>query len=239
MSYRKVCPRPAGIGLAVFAALAMAATLASPVLAQQPARPAQRPATPAPAPKPAAPQAGQPAQPPQQQVQLIYSPWTKICKKPPGDNAKEFCFTGKDARIESGLQVVAAVLVEPQGEARKILQITLPLRVSLTHGTRLIIDQGQPATAPYVICHPVGCVANYEVNADVIANFKKGQTLYVQAINENGAVMNIPLSLTDFAKAYDGPPTDPKVVEEQQKKLQEELQRRADEARKKLEAQPK
>ncbi|MFI4960217.1 MAG: hypothetical protein ACHP82_02040, partial [Hyphomicrobiales bacterium] len=46
-----------------------------------------------------------------------------------------------------------------------------------------------------------------------------------------------PLPLADFAKAYDGPPTDPKVVEEQQRKLQEELQKRAEDARKKLEAQ--
>ncbi len=35
----------------------------------------------------------------------------------------------------------------------------------------------------------------------------------------------------------DGPPTDPKVFEEQQKKLQDELQKRAEEARKKLESQ--
>src|SRR5205823_3536585 len=39
----------------------------------------------------------------------------------------------------------------------------------------------------------------------------------------------------EFAKAYDGPPTDPKVFEENQKKLQEELQKRAEEQRKKLE----
>jgi hypothetical protein len=40
---------------------------------------------------------------------------------------------------------------------------------------------------------------------------------------------------SSFAKAYDGPPTDPKVFEETQKKLQEELQKRAEEQRKKLE----
>jgi len=40
----------------------------------------------------------------------------------------------------------------------------------------------------------------------------------------------------DFAKAYDGPPTDPKAFEEQQKKLQEELQKRAEETRKKRRA---
>jgi hypothetical protein len=43
--------------------------------------------------------------------------------------------------------------------------------------------------------------------------------------------------MKDFAKAYDGPATDPKVFEEQQKKLQDELQKRAEEARKKLEGQ--
>ena len=53
----------------------------------------------------------------------------------------------------------------------------------------------------------------------------------VQAINSNGAPLTLPLPLTaEFAKAYDGPPTDPKVFEETQKKLQEELQKRAEEA---------
>jgi hypothetical protein len=52
-----------------------------------------------------------------------------------------------------------------------------------------------------------------------------------------GTPISLPLPLADFAKAYDGPPTDPKVVEEQQRKLQEELQKRAEDARKKLEAQ--
>jgi hypothetical protein len=66
---------------------------------------------------------------------------------------------------------------------------------------------------------------------------KKGQGLAVQAINSTGQPISLTLPLSDFAKAYDGPPTDPKVFEEQQKKLQEELQRRADEARKKLEQQ--
>jgi hypothetical protein len=48
------------------------------------------------------------------------------------------------------------------------------------------------------------------------------------------------LPLGDFSKAYDGPPTDPKEFEAQQQKLQAELQKRAEEARKKLEGgQPK
>ena len=120
---------------------------------------------------------------------------------------------------------------------RKLLRVIVPLGMQLRPGTRLIIDQGQPATAPFSICFPVGCMADYEVNADTIAQMKKGQMLTIQAINMQGSAISLPLPLADFAKAYDGPPTDPKVFEEQQRKLQEELQKKAEEARKKLESQ--
>jgi invasion protein IalB len=194
--------------------------------------------------KPGAPaQQTEPQQPPpgeqQQPVQLIYSPWTKFCLQGKDPNPQQVCFTGKDARIESGMPVVAAVLIEPQGTPKKILRVTLPLGMQLIHGTRVIVDQGQPMTAPYVICFTNGCMADYEAAPDMIEKMKKGRGLVVQAINANGQPISVVLPLADFAKAYDGPPTDPKVFEAQQQKLQEELQKRADEARKKLqEGQP-
>ena len=129
------------------------------------------------------------------------------------------------------------VLIEPEGDPKKLLRVTLPLGMQLVHGTRVIVDQNQPMTAPYVICFTNGCMADYDATADLIAKMKKGQGLVIQAINSTGQPISLVLPLADFAKAYDGPPTDPKVFEEQQKKLQEELQRRADEARKKLESQ--
>jgi invasion protein IalB len=237
-------------GTAILTFAVAMSTLAS---AQTPAPAPAAPAAPKPAPakKPAPkPPAGQAAPPEAQQappaqgqaqgndqVQFIFSPWTKFCLKGQEANAKQVCFTGKDARIESGMPVVAAVLIEPEGEPKKILRVTLPLGMQLVHGTRVIIDQNQPMTAPYVICFTNGCMADYEASADMIGKMKTGQGLVVQAINSTGQPISLVLPLSDFAKAYDGPPTDPKVFEEQQKKLQEELQRRADEARKKLEQQ--
>jgi hypothetical protein len=79
-------------------------------------------------------------------------------------------------------------------------------------------------------------MSDYEVTPELLANLKKGQNLVVQAISSNNQPVTLPLPLGDFAKAFDGPPTDPKVFEETQRKLQEELQKRAEEARKKLEA---
>jgi invasion protein IalB len=251
--------RPRGRVFALLAATALTAVLLVPdAQAQQPtpapsapaaapkakaapkAAPKATPAAPAPsaqqAPPPAAgaPAAG--AQPPDQQVQLIYAPWTKFCLKGQDANAKQVCFTGKDGRIESGQPVIAAVIIEPEGETKKILRVTLPLGMQLVHGTRVIVDNNPPAQSPYVICFANGCMSDYEVTPELLANLKKGQNLVIQAINSNGAPLTLPLPLAEFAKAYDGPPTDPKVFEETQKKLQEELQKRAEEARKKLEA---
>jgi invasion protein IalB len=245
---------PRGRLFALLAATILAAPFALTAQAQTPAPAPAAPkkaAAPKAAPKaPPAPTAqeapaGQPAQggapaAQDQQVQLIYAPWTKFCLKGQDANAKQVCFTGKDGRIESGQPVVAAVIIEPEGEPKKILRVTLPLGMQLVHGTRVIIDNNPPAQSPYVICFANGCMSDYEATPDLIANMKKGQNLVVQAINANGAPLTLPLPLQEtggsFAKAFDGPPTDPKVFEENQKKLQEELQKKADEARKRLEA---
>ncbi len=148
-----------------------------------------------------------------------------------------FALPARTAASSPGQPVIAAVIIEPEGEPKKILRVTLPLGMQLVHGTRIIVDSNPPQQSPYVICFQNGCMSDYEATPELIANMKKGQNLVVQAINSNGAPLTLPLPLAgEFAKAYDGPPTDPKVFEENQKKLQEELQKRAEEARKKLEA---
>ena len=101
----------------------------------------------------------------------------------------------------------------------------------------MIVDANQPMTGVYNFCLPNGCWADFEVAQDFVGSLKKGQNLVLQAFNLNGQVASFTFPLAEFAKANEGPPTDPKVLEEQQKKLQEELQKRADEARKKLEQQ--
>ena len=107
------------------------------------------------------------------------------------------------------------------------MRVTVPLDMRLSHGTRMLIDQGQPAQSPYIICFPVGCLVDYQVTDDLIAKMKKGQNIVVQAINMQGTPVSLSLPLNDFAKAYDGPPTDPKVLEVQQQNIKGELERRA------------
>lgn len=239
MDHRIASARSLGRALAAAGLLAGMLT-AAPVLAQTPAA-KQAPKAPATKQAPAAPAPQQaPAPNGQQQAgeapQLMYSPWMKVCGKGPDTNNKQVCVVTKDGRLENGMPVAIVQLFEPEGD-QKVLRITVPLGMQIQHGTRMIIDQGAPAQQPYKICFPVGCMSDYPVTDDMMKQLKTGQMITVQAINMQGTPISLPLPLVDFAKAYDGPATDPKAFEEQQRKLQEELQKKAEEARKKLEGQ--
>ncbi len=165
---------------------------------------------------------------------MTYTPWTKVCGKEKQAAAKEVCLTVKEARLDNGQFVASAALIEPAGDTRKILRITVPLGMQISVGTRMLIDKGQAAVGQYIACFPNGCMADFEVNASFVGQLKSGKTLWLQTINLGGEPASYALPLDEFAKANEGPATDPKVLEAQQKKLEEELQRKAEEARNKL-----
>jgi invasion protein IalB len=225
---------------------APAAPAAPKAPAKKPAAPkAPAPAAQAPAAAPQQPPAAQAAPPPVEMPQFVYSPWTKLCGPPPNTpnnpNGKLVCFTGREMRTEAGMPVVAAALIEMDGEATKTFRITLPFGLAVARGTRIIVDQNQPMQMPFMTCAGLsanmGCIAQYEGSPQFIDQLKKGQMLTIQALNLNEQVVSFPMSLAEFGKANEGPPTDPKVIEAQQKKMQEDLQKKADELRKKLEQQ--
>ena len=171
----------------------------------------------------------------------MYSPWTKVCP-PKGQeaDARQLCFIGKEGRLpDNGFMVVGALVIEQEGSGAKILRITVPLGMLVQPGTRVIVDQGQPMSAPYSACFQGGCVAEYEASQELIGKFKKGQSMVVQAINGDGSPITVPVPLPDFAKAYDGPPTDQKVIEERQKKLQAEILQRQQQQQQAAPAAPK
>jgi len=192
------------------------------------AAPKAAPAAPA-APAPAAQQAPRPrlrrpaVSPRTSRFKLIYAPWTKFCLKGQEANAKQVCFTGKDGRIESGQPVIAAVIIEPEGEPKKSCAsrfrwacswFTVPASSSTP----------TPRAGPLRDLFCQWLHVGLRGDAGTARGHEEGQNLVVQAINSNGAPLTLPLPLAEFAKAYDGPPTDPKEFEQTQKKLQEELQ---------------
>jgi invasion protein IalB len=208
-------------------ALACAFALSLAILAPVETLAQQKGPAPKSAPK-SQPQQAEPPKPGAAEVPpLVFSNWTKVCLKSQESGGKTMCRTGRDGRLESGAPMVGAVITEMEGEQRKMLQVMLPLGILLPRGTRVLIDSDEQAAIvlPIIVCAGGGCMAQAEASADMIAKLKKGQNLYVQAYSMQQSVITLAVPLADFAKAYDGPPTDPKEVEEKNKKMQEQLEK--------------
>lgn len=224
-----------------------------PALAQQPNQP--RPAAPAApggapasparpaAPAPGAPAAGAPAAQPQQPagpmvVQVKAEPsqpdWTKVCGRDQNTNT-EICYTTRDFVSDQGQPVLALAVYDVKGQQpQKVVRFVMPLGLLLQPGLRFAVDQGQPVAGRYVMCLPNGCFAEAQVRDDFIAALKKGANLNVSVQNQLGRELTFAVPAAGFGKAFDGPPIDPKVLEEQQRKLQEELQKRSEEMRRQM-----
>jgi invasion protein IalB len=229
----------AGLG-ACLAAMPAAAQQAP---AQRPAqRPAQQPAQPAqPAQQAPAGAAQQQQQTGPMVVQVKSEPsqtdWTKVCGKDPS-GAAEICYTTRDFVSDQGQPVLAVAVYDTKGpQAARIVRFLMPLGLLLQPGVRFAVDQGQATPGRYAVCFPNGCFAETPgVRDDIVNAMKRGTTLNVSVQNQMQREVTFAVPLAGFGKAFDGAPIDPKVLEEQQKKLQEELQRRSEEMRKNLEA---
>jgi invasion protein IalB len=144
---------------------------------------------------------------------LTYSPWSKFCLRGRRIDDAQICFIGMDARAEGGPYLVAAVLIEREGETKKTLRVTLKPQVKLEHGVRIAIDQGQAIAVPYVQCFANGCMADNEADAGLVAQLKTGQLLIVEAIDAACEPIHYALPLAEFAAAYGGPPVYPKAFD--------------------------
>lgn len=173
--------------------------------------------------------------PPQQNV--LATKWTKICQTNE-QTKKEACVVTQNLHAETGQMLAAVTVIEEKG-AQKLFRIAVPLGMLLEPGLRIVIDQNQPIEAKYAICVPDGCFADLQINDDFVANLKKGKSLIVQTINHVGRTVNITFPLTDFQKSYEGPAVDPKEIQAQRQKLQDSLNKQAEDARKRLLEQQK
>jgi len=215
------------------AALAMTLALGDATFAQTP------PGKPA-APGQAAP--GKPAPAPPSKVDLV-SPepqWAKFCAKQP-NNGRDACATMRDFSTSADQPPMISVNVfEVAGEEkRKLRLLILPIGMMLRPGFRVIIDKSEPLEGKYDMCFQNACSAEIEIGPKTLAELKKGQTMSVVMRVPGGDVsgreLTFNLPLKDFATAFDGKPTDPKVLEQQRQALQQQLQKKAEEQRKLLE----
>jgi len=219
------------------AALAVSFALAGAAVAQtQPAQPGV-PAAPGQAPPP-----GQPAPPSKVDLVSPEPQWAKFCAKQPG-NGKDACATMRDFSTSADQPPMISInLFDVAGEERRKLRfLMLPIGMLLKPGFRVVVDKNDPIDGKYDMCFQNACSAEIDIGAKTLETLKKGQNMAIVMRVPGGDVsgreltFNVPLK--DLGTAFDGKPTDPKVLEQQRQALQQQLQKKAEEQRKALEQQ--
>jgi invasion protein IalB len=204
----------------------------------KPAAPAQTPPAAAPQAAPAA-QAGQPpAGPVRVELKPSQNEWTKVCGDDPQAGGKKICYTTRDfGQAPDQPPVLAVAVYDVAGDPTKIIRLLLPPGLLLRAGFQLSIDKGAKIDGTFEICFPNGCFAEARVTQPSVDALKKAQVVNIAVHNQFNNEVTFGLPADGFGKAFDGAPIDPKVLEQKQKELQEQVQKQAEEERKKLEQQ--
>lgn len=158
--------------------------------------------------------------------------WFKVCSK---QDANDICNTQVQNVASTGQVITAISLIEVKGAVnRKLFQITVPSGRFIPAGIKLIVDGKQSTTLPYVYCFPQSCMAEVPLDDKLVGILKAGGKMVVTSTNFQNKANPVNVTLNGFTAAYDGPPLKRDELESRQKELQSGLQKKADEARKKL-----
>ena len=157
--------------------------------------------------------------------------WVKLCSENP-ENKQQICVVSRERRAATG-QLLAAVSVR-EVQDKKFLVTAVPPGMLLRPGLQVQIDGANATNMTYTICFPNLCFAESEVNADFVGSMKRGTQLVITTLNQQAKPVNFDVSLQGFTASYDGEAIDPAKLQAEQQKLQDELKRKAEEARRQL-----
>jgi invasion protein IalB len=167
------------------------------------------------------------------QAQAPGEGWYKICTK---QEDNDVCAVQNAITTNTGQLVTAIALITVEGKInRKSMQVTVPPARLIPPGITLQIDGGKEQRIPYAICMPDKCIAEVPLTDALVDALKRGGEAVFTSINYVRQPNPIEVSLKGFTATFDGPPVEQSQLQQRQKELQEAMQKKALEDRKKLE----
>lgn len=135
-------------------------------------------------------------------VKAEFGDWQMSCDTPPGASAEQ-CAIIQNVLAEDqpnvGLSVI--VLRTADREAR-LLRVLAPLGVLLPNGLGLNVDGEDMGRVAFVRCLPNGCIAEVELDDDIIDVLSNGSTALFVVFKTPEEGVGIPVSLNGFADGF-------------------------------------
>jgi invasion protein IalB len=159
--------------------------------------------------------------------------WVKLCAADPATE-KRTCLLNQEIRAENGMPIAQAMIRTVEGEERVAFIAVVPNGTHIKAGIRVAVDGGEPRTVPYQLCLENACYGETEATADFLSSLRRGNQLTVTVMTLDAKPVALPFSLSGFTRTFESEGLDAAAAQQQQNELNEQLQRRAEEARQRL-----
>jgi invasion protein IalB len=136
-------------------------------------------------------------------VKSVHGDWQIRCDTPPGAQGEQ-CALIQSVTAEDRPNVGLTVIVLKTADQKsRLMRVLAPLGVLLPSGLGLKIDATDVGRAGFVRCLPNGCVAEVQMNDDLLKQLRGGQqaTFIIFQTPEEG--IGIPMSLKGFGEGFD------------------------------------
>jgi invasion protein IalB len=168
----------------------------------------------------------------QQQQQQLPEGWFKACSK---QEDVDICNVQNIKVADTGQLLTGISLIEIKGKTnRRVFQVTVPTGRMVPPGIGLQIDGGQAQKLDYMLCLPDRCIAEGQLNDQLVASFKRGSELTLTSVNFQNQANPIKVSLSGFTAAFDGEPLQQSDLEDRQRQIQDFVSKNTDDFAKKL-----
>lgn len=132
-----------------------------------------------------------------------YGDWEMQCETPPGASREQCALiTSVAAEDRPNVNLVIIVLKTADGKSR-LLRVVAPLGVLLPKGLSLKIDQTDIGRAGFVRCLPTGCVAEVQMEDQLVEQLRTGTTATFIIFQTPEEGVGIPLALSGFKDGFD------------------------------------
>lgn len=161
--------------------------------------------------------------------------WEKVCNN---SSSNKVCNTVRDVVTPYGQPL--AIFNVIQKDKQKILQITVPTARHIPEGISFQIGKGDVKKLDYSYCLPSNCVAQGDIDDNIIKALKTNDKIKIISINFQGQSNPVEVSLHGFKKAYDSGGITEKEFMKRRSKLADDIASKEEKTSEKLiEAQQK
>ena len=136
-------------------------------------------------------------------VKSVHNDWQVRCDTPPGAQGEQ-CALIQSVTAEDRANVGLTVIVLKTADQKsRLMRVVAPVGVLLPSGLGLKIDQVDVGRAGFVRCLPNGCVAEVQMDENLLKQLRSGQqaTYIIFQTPEEG--IGIPMSLKGFGEGFD------------------------------------